>query len=439
MKTYIMKSSTSLMTVALLVAMVLPLTLHAQKRDLQYYRTPDQRGVAVFEAPKQSDLVEFDGMMVRLGGASTIQFQALTHENMADEKLNDDDVNLNELADIGSNFNLATANMDFDVQLAEGVRMHLRTYLSSRHHTEAWVKGGYIQFDALPFLNSDAVDNIMNSVRVKIGHMEVNYGDAHFRRSDNGATIHNPLVGNYIMDSFTTEVAGEVYYMNNGIMVMVGLTNGKLNQSVKNPGSTSPSIIGKVGYDKQINEQLRVRLTGSIYTTSKSGRTYLYSGDRAGSRYYYALENVLSSSGSQYKSGRYDPGFRNELTAIMFNPFVKFGGFEFFGMFETASGKASAEADTRTWNQIAGELTYRFGESEDIFVVARYTQASGEEAGTLNDLTITRLQAGAGWFMTKNVLAKVEYVDQSHDGWASSNIFHEGSFSGVMLEAVISF
>ena len=47
--------------------------------------------------------------------------------------------------------------------------------------------------------------------RVRVGHMEINYGDAHFRRSDNGNAIYNPFVGNYIMDAFTTEIGGEVY------------------------------------------------------------------------------------------------------------------------------------------------------------------------------------------------------------------------------------
>ncbi|TDI75819.1 MAG: hypothetical protein E2O84_03775 [Bacteroidetes bacterium] len=427
------------MTVVLFLALVLPLTLHAQKRDLQYFRAPDQRGVNVFEAAKQSDPVKFDGMMVRLGGASTIQFQGISHENTADERLNGDDVNLNELADIGANFNLATANMTFDVQLNDGMRMHLTTYLSSRHHSEAWVKGGYIQFDGLPFFNSDAVDNLMKSFRVKIGHMEVNYGDAHFRRSDNGMTMFNPLVGNYIMDSFTTEVAGELYYLNNGVIVMAGLTNGKLNQSVKNSGSTNPSIIGKLGYDKQINEDLRVRITGSVYHAGKTGHAYLYSGDRAGSRYYYVMENTLSSSSSQFRSGRYDPGFSNKLTSIMLNPFVKYQGFEFFGMFETSSGSATSEDADRRWNQLSGELTYRLGDKENIYVVARYTKASGEEKGTLNDVEITRLQAGAGWFMTKNVLAKLEYVNQSYDGFDSSHIFSGGSYHGVMVEAAITF
>ena len=40
--------------------------------------------------------------------------------------------------------------------------------------------------DAMNFLGSPTVDQIMEYVTVKLGHFEINYGDAHFRRSDNG-------------------------------------------------------------------------------------------------------------------------------------------------------------------------------------------------------------------------------------------------------------
>ena len=138
------------------------------------------------------------------------------------------------------------------------------------------------------------------------------------------------------MDAFTTEVGGELYYQNNGWIAMVGLSNGKLNQSVDNPETTSPSLLAKLGWDKQINSDLRVRLTGSVYNTAQSRSVYLYTADRAGGRYYLVLEDAEASASSNFRSGRFDPGFRNEVTAIMVNPFVKYGGFEFFGMFETA-------------------------------------------------------------------------------------------------------
>lgn len=394
--------------------------------ELQYFRTQDQNGINVFEAPKQTD-VKFDGVKVFIGGSNTLQFQALDHSNTN-----------GGIFEIGPNFNLATSNLDINVQLDHGVRMHLRTYLSSRHHAQPYVKGGYLQVDRLDFIQKDFLSDLMDKVTIKFGHMEINYGDAHFRRSDNAQTFFNPFVGNYIMDAFTTEVGGEVYYQDNGLIAMVGLTNGKLNQSVVEPApgqlATRVSFVGKLGYDKQLNEDLRVRLTGSIYTTSQSNRTVLFAGDRAGSRYY----NILTSNASEFRIPRVDPGFINELTTIMINPFVKYQGLEFFGVIENASGKAQAESATRTFNQYGAELLYRFGNNEKFYLGGRYNLVSGEFANG-DEVDVSRINVGGGWFLTKNILTKVEYVSQKYEGYSAASVFNGAEFSGLMLEAVISF
>lgn len=122
----------------------------------------------------------------------------------------------------------------------------------------------------------------------------------------------------------------------------------------------------------------------------------------------------------------------------MINPFVKYKGLEFFGMYEVASGKAAAEPDSRTFTQIGAELLYRFGTNENIYVGGRYNQVSGDTAAG-EDVTIDRINIGGGWFLTKNVLAKLEYVSQSYDGFNTGTIFDGAKFSGLMLEAVISF
>jgi hypothetical protein len=421
-----MKLSTKHITLFLLSFFVMAGSVFAQvttDRDLQYFTSPDQRGLNQFEAPFTTD-IEFDGVQVRLGGSNTLQFQSLSHDNAGPWQSGVDDNGnpiISSLPELGSNFNLATSNLDFDVQLDNGLRMHLRTYLSSQHHPEAWVKGGYMQIDRLDFVSEGFASGIMDNLRIKVGHMEINYGDNHFRRSDNGAAIHNPFVGNYIMDSFTTEVGGEVYYYGGDLFAMVGVTNGKLNQS-SIESNNKGVFVGKLGYDSQINEDLRVRLTGSIYTTGQTNGIYLYDGDRAGSRYY----NVLSGG---FRSGRFAPGFNEEITAIMLNPFIKYNGLEFYGVFENTSGLIGGQSST--FNQYAAELLYRFGANEDIYLGGRYNLVSGE------GVDIDRINVGGGWFLTKNVMAKLEYVNQTYDGFTGQ--LEDGEFNGIMMEAVISF
>ena len=426
-----MKLSFKQITLLLVVFFVAAGSAFSQNcRDLQYYTHPDQRGLNQFEAPFMTD-VEFEDVCVRIGGANTLQFQGLSHDNDA-----------GTLPDLEKNFNLATSNLDLDVALADGLRMHLRTYLSSQHHPEAWVKGGYMQIDRLDFISEGLASGLMENVRFKVGHMELNYGDTHFRRTDNAGAIHNPFVGNYIMDSFTTEVAGEVYYYSGAFFGMLGVSNGKLNQStVASEFKTHATIYGKLGYDKQINDAFRFRLTGSILNISQSKSIYVYTGDRSGSRYY----NVITPG--NFRSGRFAPSFTpgrgapagvGEMTSIMINPFFKYNGLEFFGVIESVSGQQDIENDSRSFTQLAGELLYRFGSNEDVYLGARFNTVDGEQAN--GDVEISRINVGGGWFLTKNVLAKFEYVSQSYDGEGfNGSPFDGAEFNGVMLEAVISF
>jgi hypothetical protein len=105
----------------------------------------------------------------------------------------------------------------------------------------------------------------MKYVTLKAGHFEVNYGDAHFRRSDNGQSLYNPLVGNYILDAFTTEIGEELYFRAGPWLVMSSITGGEVHGQVTQPKQRSASFIEKVGFDRQLTPDLRVRLTGSAY------------------------------------------------------------------------------------------------------------------------------------------------------------------------------
>lgn len=401
--------------------------------NIQFYRPNDKDGINIFETYKQP-APPFDGMVVKLGGHFTQQFQALNHTT---------DAVLPEggapLIEIGNGFNLATANLNIDTQLTDGVRLNLVTYLSSRHHAETWVKAGYVQMDRSP-IESEWLDSIMENVSIRIGHMEVNYGDMHFRRSDNAASIYNPFVGNLIMDAFATEIGAEVYGYQGDFFAMVGMTEGEIQGGVTRPDDRSPSYYGKVGFDRQVNEDLRVRLTGSLYTTDSSINNTLYSGDRAGSRYYLVLENPGARPAGNFTSGRFNPGFRDEITAMVINPFVKWGGLEFFGNIEQAKGRAANESSKRTWNQYAGEVVYRFLADERAYVGARYNRVEGDLPGQSRDASIDRVQIGGGWFINDFMLLKGEYVKQDYNDFlGTSDPRNGGKFDGFVVEAAVGF
>lgn len=433
MKTIYNLIRSSLLAILLMVSGV----VYAQQPALQFFRPNDQRGLNVFEAPK-GDTVAYEGVKVRVGGDFAMQFQGIRQSNRA-----------GNLTQLGSDFNLPSANFNLDVQLLDGVRMHLRTYLSTRAHNESWIKGGYMQIDKLDFIKPGFLEGVMNYTNITIGLDEFNYGDAHFRRSDNARAIFNPFVGNYIMDAFSTEAFGEITVQKNGLLAVVGLTNGKLNQNVTVTDNTDnkPSFYGKLGFDKKFNEDLRVRLTGSWYINNgTSTGTWLYGGDRAGTRYYNVLYTLPDANGVAEggpRDGRFNARF-TKITALQINPFLKFKGLEFFGIYELANGNnefTQPGPDTEGgFTQLAAELLYRFGAGERFYIGGRYNTVTGKERESATEnLDINRLNLGGGWFISKNVLTKLEYVKQSYNGNAWTGRFAGAQFNGLTLEAVISF
>ncbi len=399
---------------------------------VQYLRPYDKRGINVFETPKVAG-VDYTGFALQWGAAFTQQFQALDHETAGSTALKE----------IGSGFNNASANLYMNAQLAPGIRVQLTTYLSSRHHPEAWVKDGFIQIDESP-IDFPLFHTIMKYTTVKVGHFQVNYGDFQFRRTDNGQAIYNPLVGNALMDAFTTEVGTEVIVQNNGLFAVLAATGGEIKGRVDLPDSRAPAYMAKIGFDRQLNDDLRVRLSGSYRTTSSSISNSLYGGDRAGSRYFFVLENTTATEAAQFTSGRVNPGFGDAATNMMINPFVKFRGLEFFGMYETATGRGGEVAGVappmRDVEQTMAEVLYRFGRGENFYVVGRTNNVTGDFGAAAPDADVSRLNFGGGWFVTPSLLMKIEYVNQEYKGFVgAADTRNGGKFNGFMIEGVLAF
>jgi hypothetical protein len=461
-----MKKSNLQYILQVLVVLIglLPLTSKAQDKEFylrpSYWRPYDQRGINVFETTKVPDSIPFEGPRVRFGAGFTQQFQNLKHENTA---LNNGGNTIatagaNKLYPLAPGFMTAQANLNLDVQLADGIRLNVVTYLSARHHNEAWVKGGYIQFDKLPF-KGEFWTNLMKIATIKVGHMEINYGDEHFRRSDGGQTLYNPFMDGYIADAFATEIGGEVYLQKNGLFGMLGVTNGmikgnidsategKVNGSVVDANTNrSPSIYLKGGIDKSIGDVARIRLAGSYYHNSSnagSGLT-LYGGDRTGSNYQNVVEKWVASGAAVAStaaafSGRLNPGFSKKVDAIMLNGFLKVKGLELFGTYETAKGRTKTETSNRKMNQLAGEVIYRFGTNENLFIGGRYNTVTAQLTGINNDVKVDRIAGAAGWFLTRNVLLKAELVQQKYKDFPTSDYRNGGKFNGYVVEAVVGF
>ena len=408
---------------------------NVQHLEIQRLRPVDQRGINMFETPK-FDGVPYTGFKLGWGASFTQQFQGLSHSNTATPVLKNG-VNTNQLMTLGHGFNNAVANLYLNAQLAKGIRVAMSSYLSARHHQETWVKDGYLQIDDSPIDNA-VLNNVMQYVTLRVGHMEINYGDEHFRRTDNGNAMFNPFVGNLLMDAFTTEIGGEMYLRNGPWMVMGGLTGGETRGQVTAPEKRSVAYLGKVGFDKQITPAVRFRLTGSAFSQARSANQSLFTGDRGGSRYYQVMVNTSGTEKDSAWTGNVQPGFKSEQHAYVINPFLKIKGLELRGNLERALGRAATEVENRTWDQYAAEGLYRLFDDK-LYFGTRYNTVNGKFAGLTNDVTVNRYQLAGGWFVTPTVLLKGEWMDQRYSDFVPTDIRNGGRIKGFVVEGVVAF
>jgi|GEM_PF-6069802 len=70
------------------------------------------------------------------------------------------------------------------------------------------------------------------------------------------------------------------------------------------PAQQPLSANAKIGYDKQVINDLRIRLTGSVYDPAQTQRLDFYEDDRAGFRCCYMVVNVVVTPCSNVRSGQ---------------------------------------------------------------------------------------------------------------------------------------
>ena len=447
--------------------------------QMQYFRDWSKKGINVFEPSKSDEQPAFNGLHLKIGADFTQNYQSLKHSNkpvyFAESETNPVNKNLlygtspaDSTSATLSGFTTAMANLNLDLQIADGIRMSIETYMSTRHHNEFWVKGGYIQVDRLPMFGNP--EWFSKYVRLKVGHFQPNYGDMQFRRSDAGNGMYNPFVENYILDAFTTEIGGELYiYPFKGLLLMGGFSNGTLHGNVDtdhgkpqpftpDPTEAKPAIHAKIAYDGTAGD-FRYRLAASIYSNSGSHNNTLYYGDRGGSQYMMIMEanrslllidgipsGIAQSTYTNNKdSGRFNPFFLSNVNSLMLNAFFKFKGLEFFGTYEQAKGRTWFEfgptgpLPDREISQIGAELVYRFTADERVYLGVRYNTVTGTPQFAQSDASINRITAVAGWSPLDYLTIKLEYVTQEYKDFGAFSYLNEGKFSGVMLSATVGF
>ena len=333
---------------------------------------------------------------------------------------------------------LPSADFDINAKVMSGFNVKLETMLSSHHHNDTYVKGGYATIDNLDFIAPGFLSDFMHNATIKIGVDDINLGDDHFRRTDNAKVMANPFVNNMAVEAYMQAPHLEVLYrMPANTFAMIGITNGQVNPSDVDQadGSNRPALYGKVGYDAQLSDALRFRVSESVYFVNHTNKgTSLFGGDKAGTVAQKVFGNT-SGMGSQWNAMS---GF-SDLTLSHTNVFLKYNSTEFYGLYEYASGADITDKDMKM-THYALDAVQRFS-NDRFFAAARYENAVVEYADASNDLgdaKLTQYQLGLGWFLSKHAVAKLEYIDQKREK-NSAFVGGDASFKGYMISTALSF
>jgi hypothetical protein len=324
-------------------------------------------------------------------------------------------------------------------------------YLSSRNHpSTTYGNEGYMILHGVPenLENLKFLEPILARVDIKAGHFLVDFGDNNEHRSNNAMVQKNPLVGNFVVDPNIVSIGmqlsskpgtryGWLVGANNGTTTedwSVGrgfAVNGKLFFYPLEPLRTS------VSYMTADNSDNPTKAAGG-------SATQMFSGNRSGERYAgvmgggQAPGNVFPQAGEKFSAAQFDVTYDDKR-----NPIKLYGH---IGRTQDKDINGSAVGTPEeTWNYFAGDVVYKI--TPALYAAARYSGATTEMLnGRETDGKVTRIQLGGGFWLTKNMLMKLEYVTQKYDGFREGDVVNNGiqawrdpEFDGFVAEVSFAF
>lgn len=397
---------------------------------------------------------EFDeDEWIKIGVQAVGRLQLLDHSN-----------NSGSLPDIEGGFQNAAGNLTFDARISDGINVYTELYLSSPNHTgDVYDREGYIYVDYLPEMFG-GVNRIFEHIDLKAGHMELNFGDQHFYRSDVAQVQGNPLLGNYIVDANTIGVGMEVYGYAGPLTAMVGYNSGATTGDFTDGHRNA--VLGKLAVG-QLDDPYR--LSGSFYKVNQSrnapgypfsgSSSNLFSGNFSGSRYQAVWEGSPQAGQVLLGGGQDVTAFQLDGRANPVDGLTVSGLFGWFQDDDTNAnivdpdfGRTGDDGNpTSEWTYFGGTAQYYI--ADPFYVAFRYNVASANTLGTpqnedrVAEGSVQRIQAGFGlWVVPDKLIFKGEYVNQ----WAtdfqtgakrlrSLDLATDPKFYGVAAEVAVNF
>jgi hypothetical protein len=171
-------------------------------------------------------------------------------------------------------------------------------------------------------------------------------------------------------------------------------------------------------------------------------KSSLFSGSRSGGAYDAVIAGGTAPGQILPSNGKDVTALQGDLTWNHW-PYEAYGNFGWTQ--DTDTNGRSPGSPEESWYYAAAEGVYHL--TPNLYGAARY---SGAYAGKINDTSsdgvVHRIQAGGGYWFTRTMLVKAEYVYEWYDDFSPAegqvggiDVWRGPSFNGVILEASFSF
>lgn len=372
--------------------------------------------------------------------------QTLDHENVFD-------ATGKPLAKVEPGFQNAFGDLGFIGKFGkkQEIEVVFDLYLSSRNHpSTTYGNEGYMILHGVPenLQNLKFLEPILNKVDIKAGHFLVDFGDNNQHRSNNAIVQKNPLVGNFVVDPNIVSIGMQVSSKpGTRFGWLVGANNGTTTEDWTVGRGFAAN--GKVWF----YPVKPVRVSASYIAADNSDNAtkaaggsaiQMFSGNRSGERYAgvmgggQAPGNVFPQAGEDFSAAQVD------LTFDDTNVPLKLYGHVGRTQDQDINGPGAGTPE-ETWNYYAGDVVYKI--TPALYAAARYSGATTDMLnGRETDGKVNRIQIGGGFWLSRNMLMKLEYVTQKYSGFREGDMVNNGiqawrdpEFHGLVAEVSFAF
>jgi hypothetical protein len=382
------------------------------------------------------EIGRLDGMQVFMGFQAEMRAQDLVHADVYDGG--------ERQLSLSPGFQTPFGDLSFLACFDDVMDVYYDLYLASRpHQSTTYGHEGFIILHRMPgsLAENSLIQGFFNIADVKVGAFDIDFGDSRYRRSNNARVQFNPLIGNPVVDPESDEIGVEVYSKPTRLNWLVSLTGGTTTGKVDRHNGYG--VHGKLW--SEVIPDLRAALSGyrADHSASVGGdKSFLFSNSRSGGPY----DSVINDGDAP---GQILPANGKDVTALQGDLTWNHWPYEVYGNIgwtqDTDTNGPDPGSPTESWYYAAAEGVYHL--TPNLYAAARY---SGAFAGKINDLSsdgvVHRIQVGGGYWLTRTMLVKGEYVYEWYDDFRPAegqvggiDAWRGPSFNGVIFEASFSF